>query len=197
MNKSESKYFNTARKMDEAFLSLLERKDFAYITVKEICAAAGVNRSTFYLHYETIDDLLSESVAYMQEQFQRRFDGIDDVAGRIRHCPKEELFLLTPDYLRPYLSFIEEHRQLYQTALQKPQIFAADETYRKMFRGIFDPILERFDVPADTRTYRMQFYLNGISAIIGEWLRRDCADPFALVIRVIQECVMPPEVAKP
>ena len=30
MNRSESKYFNTARRMDEALLSLLEEKDFAY-----------------------------------------------------------------------------------------------------------------------------------------------------------------------
>ncbi len=37
MNKSESKYFNTAIKMDKAFLALLEEKDFEYITVKELC----------------------------------------------------------------------------------------------------------------------------------------------------------------
>ena len=47
MNKSESKYFNTAIRMDKAFLELLEKKDFAFITVKEICKSAGVNRSTF------------------------------------------------------------------------------------------------------------------------------------------------------
>ena len=34
MNKAESKYFNTAVKMDEALLELLEKKDFDYITVK-------------------------------------------------------------------------------------------------------------------------------------------------------------------
>ena len=44
MNKSESKYFHTAEKMDQAFLELLEKKDFAYITVKEICEKAGVHR---------------------------------------------------------------------------------------------------------------------------------------------------------
>ena len=37
MNRAESKYFATAARMDEAFLELLEKKDFAYITVKEIC----------------------------------------------------------------------------------------------------------------------------------------------------------------
>ena len=34
MNRSESKYFHTAEKIDEAFLELLEQKDFSYITVK-------------------------------------------------------------------------------------------------------------------------------------------------------------------
>ena len=55
--------------MDEAFLALLEEKDFAYITVKEICERAGVNRSTFYLHYETVNDLLAESARYIIDQF--------------------------------------------------------------------------------------------------------------------------------
>ena len=60
MNKSESKYFNTAAKMDEALIALLEKKDFDYISVKEICEAADVNRSTFYLHYSDIYNLLDE-----------------------------------------------------------------------------------------------------------------------------------------
>ncbi len=67
MNKNESNIFNTAIKMDQAFLELLEKKDFAYITVKEICAKAELIVSTFYLHYETLEDLLSESVEYMNE----------------------------------------------------------------------------------------------------------------------------------
>ena len=58
MNKSESKYFNTALLMNEALLLLLEKKDYEFITVTEICQKAGVNRSTFYLHYESMDDLL-------------------------------------------------------------------------------------------------------------------------------------------
>jgi AcrR family transcriptional regulator len=61
VKKSESKYFNTALLMDEALLILLERKDFAFISVKEICDKAGVNRSTFYLHYENMDDLMKNA----------------------------------------------------------------------------------------------------------------------------------------
>ena len=54
LDRAKSKYFNTAARMDEALIELLEKKDFEYITVKEICEKAGVNRSTFYLHYETV-----------------------------------------------------------------------------------------------------------------------------------------------
>ena len=36
MNKNESKYFNTAIKMDEALITLLEKKDFDYITINDI-----------------------------------------------------------------------------------------------------------------------------------------------------------------
>ena len=73
MNRSESKYFNTARKMDRALLELLEQKDFEYITIKEICALAGVNRSTFYLHYENTRDLLTEATEQMLLDFQEYF----------------------------------------------------------------------------------------------------------------------------
>ena len=68
MNKSESKYFNTALRMDEALIELLEKKDLEYITVKEICQQAGVNRSTFYLHYETISDLLRETMEMVNQR---------------------------------------------------------------------------------------------------------------------------------
>ena len=68
MNKNESKYFNTAILFDEALIYLLEKKDAEYITIKEICTKAGVNRSTFYLHYESISDLIEETMNYINKK---------------------------------------------------------------------------------------------------------------------------------
>ena len=73
MNKAESKYFNTAVRFDKALLSLLEKKPFEYITISEICEDAGVNRSTFYLHYENTADLLKEATAYVLDDFASYF----------------------------------------------------------------------------------------------------------------------------
>ena len=67
MNKSESKYFNTATKIDLALISLLKKKPFEYITVSEICKTAGVNRSTFYLHYENTGELFAEAAELIRK----------------------------------------------------------------------------------------------------------------------------------
>lgn len=43
-----------------ALLDLMEKKELHKITIKELCAAANVNRSTFYSHYEDIYHLVNE-----------------------------------------------------------------------------------------------------------------------------------------
>ena len=194
MNKSESKYFNTAARMDEAFLELLSRKSFAYISVKEICEKAGVNRSTFYLHYETIGDLLNESMQYMSSQFLTYFKASTrSMISRLRDCPLDELNLITPEYLTPYLNYIRDHNRLFQTAVENASFLRLDETYDKMFRYVFLPILERYQIPEPDRPYTMAFYVHGLMAIISEWLHDDCADSIDHVIAVMQRCVTQPQ----
>ena len=190
MNKSESKYFSTAARMDEAFLAILEKKEFDYITVKEICELAGVNRSTFYLHYETVADLLSESVSHMNEQFlvYMKKDSPTFVT-KLHNCPLDELYLITPEYLTPYLGYIEQHKRLFRTATENAAVLGMDKSYEKMFRHVFTPILDRYGVSQQDRRYIMAFYIQGLMAIISEWLRNDCSDPIAYVIEMIQRCV--------
>lgn len=192
MNKSESKYFNTAVCMDEALLALLEKKDFSYITIKEICEKAGVNRSTFYLHYETISDLLEESIQYMYRRFLSYMDSNSIEIGfvdRIRDCAPEELYLVTPEYLKPYLNYIKENRRFFRTAVEHSNVLRMEDTYDKMFRHVFTPILERYEVSAQDRQYIMTFYVNGLMAIITMWLKNDCSDSIDHIIAVIRQCV--------
>lgn len=190
MNKSESKYFATAARMDEAFLALLDKKNFACLTVKEICEVAGVNRSTFYLHYETMADLLSESVSHMNEQFLAHMKkDTDAFVTKLRDCPLDELYLITPEYLTPYLGYIEQHKRLFRTATENAAVLEMDKSYERMLRHVFTPILDRYGVPERDRTYLMAFYIHGLMAIISEWLKNDCVDSMADVVNVIQRCV--------
>lgn len=190
MNKSESKYFKTAEKMDKAFLKLLEKKDFAFITVKEICETAGVNRSTFYLHYETVSDILSESVDYMNRQFLDYMKiETDAFVVKLNSCSLNEMYLVTPEYLTPYLNYIKEHRRLFRTAVENASVLGMEKSYNGMFKYVFTPILERYGVPKQDRCYIMSFYIQGLMAIIIEWLRNDCLDCVEHIINIICQCV--------
>ena len=191
MNKNESKYFNTAIRMDEALITLLEKKDFEYITIKEICDTAGVNRSTFYLHYENTADLLKETTRYIIDKHLAYYE-IDEkrISLQFETCKREELLFITDEYLTPYLTFIKDNQRLFKMSIKQFHSMNLDEVYGRMFEYIFSPILARFGVPETERSYVMKFYLNGVFAIIMEWLNKNCSDDMKMIIKIIIDCVM-------
>lgn len=192
MNKSESKYFNTALRMDEALLALLEEKDLEYITVKEICHRAGVNRSTFYLHYETIADLVDEALEMINQRFRSYFpQQEEEILGNMGNWKRENLVLVTREYLLPYLRFIRDNKKVYRAAFRNPSSMQAHTRYGELKQQILGPILERFEIPAAQRPYYMAYYVEGIIAIVKEWLRQDCADEVEMIADIIESCVRP------
>ena len=191
MNKNESKYFNTAIKMDEALVALLEKKDFEYITIKEICDKARVNRSTFYLHYENTADLLNETARYILDKHLAYYSSdTKAIAERFKNCELEELVFVTSEYLTPYLTFIKDNQRLFKVAIKQFNSLNMDKVYGSMFRHIFNPILERFSVPERERAYVMKFYLTGVFAIVMEWLDNNCNENMEIIIKVINDCVL-------
>ncbi len=177
--------------MDEALITLLEKKDFAYITIKEICTTAGVNRSTFYLHYENTSDLLKETTRYiLDKHFAYYSTDTENIALRFENCEQKDLIFITAKYLIPYLTFIKENQRIFKVAVRQFNSMNLDEVYGKMFNHIFDPILVRFKVPEKERAYVIKFYLTGVFAIVMEWLDKDCADSIDTVSKIITDCVL-------
>lgn len=192
MNKSESKYFNTALRMDEALLALLEKKDLEYITVKELCHQASVNRSTFYLHYETIADLVNETLEMINRRFLSYFpQREEEILGNMDRREREDLVLVTREYLLPYLRFIRDNKKVYRAAFRNPGSMQAHTRYGELKQHILGPVLERFEIPAAHRPYYMAYYVEGIIAIVKEWLHQDCADEVETIADIIESCVRP------
>lgn len=131
--------------MDEALIECLEKKDLEYITVKEICEKAGVNRSTFYLHYETIADLLNECVEYTNNKcFQRYASELADVKKRLASENPGDLIFISPEYLRPYFEFVRENRRLYQVVLLLRIFFARRGPFKVCLKASFLPLWTNF-----------------------------------------------------
>lgn len=189
MNKNESKYFNTACLMDEALLALLEKKDYEYITVQEITKKAGVNRSTFYLHYESIDDLLEETINLVNKRFNNSFDLELNLTDKLHGKNNKELIFITPKYLRPYLNFIKENKKIFCLSRNKPQLFKSKEVFEKMYNDIFEPILINFNVEKEKRKYIFEYYSKGILGIVTYWVDDECKLDVEKVIEIMIDCL--------
>lgn len=186
MNKSESKYYNTAVLMDEALLILLETKDFEFITIKEICKKAGVNRSTFYLHYQNTSELLAEAIELINKRFTESFkvQSFDAI-----NANKESSFFITPEYIVPYLKFVKENKKLFKLIHEKPYVFNNERAFEKLYKSIFSVILDKFGVREDEKQYVFSFYTQGTLAIIMKWIENDCKDEIDRIVSIIIDLI--------
>lgn len=192
MTNTQSKYHNTALLMNQALLELLDKKEYEYITIKEICTRAGVNRSTFYLHYDSISDLLAETIEYFTKTFLQYFPiTTDKFFDKLRACSKDELILITPQYLTPYLTFIKENSIVYKVAAKHNILLNSVDKFQSLYKCIFRPIFLLFGIDDKISIYMIQYYLNGINAIINEWIKADCKEPIEVIEDIIIRCIRP------
>ena len=175
--------------MDEALLSLLLEKDFEYITVKDICARAGVNRSTFYLHYENTADLLTEAVAMINGRYQRKFVDFGLGGTAIAGQPKEDLFFITDQRLRPWLDFVKENRRVYKAIHAQAHVFGVERAYRDYFQTVFSPVLSQYGVAEEKHEYMMAFYRYGLVAVMLRWVESDCRESTAEIAEIMKLCI--------
>lgn len=113
MNKIDPRVKRTKKLFKDALKELmLEHEDYMEINVKELCDRAEINRRTFYLHYESIDDVLAEIHDDFSNEFvlkTKEFDHLKDIEPVVKvffeiteENPIYGKMVLTPsqDYLR-------------------------------------------------------------------------------------------------
>ncbi len=185
MKKQDGKYFYTAKLMNQALLNLLEKKDIEYITVTEITKKAGVNRSTFYLHYDNVYELFEETIENINNEFINSFS----INSPLKLDNQTDAFFITDEFLLPYLKFCKENKRVLKLAHQKPHLFKNKKTYQKMYDAIFLPAISKFLIDENKKIYYLEFYTNGVVGIINKWLDLDCKTEIEEIIKTIKDCI--------
>jgi len=71
----------TKKEIQNAFWQLLEERPFGKITVKAVVERCGVNRNTFYYHFQDLRDLLRTSVRAWLDELLAGGAGAEAVAA--------------------------------------------------------------------------------------------------------------------
>lgn len=58
-----------------------------------------------------------------------------------------------------------------------------------MYDNIFQPILERFNVPKNEQIYIFEYYSKGVIAIILKWVSLSCKEEIDFIISMIEKCL--------
>lgn len=176
--------------MNEAFLELLDEKDFEFITIRELCQRAKVNRSTFYLHYENLSDLLNETVQNLYETFLSYYKNRPEtVFKKIKTARLNELNLIRPEYLDPYLKFMKKNSRVLSVAIKRGKTINTAEAYEKLFLNILNPVLALYGIPENRRNYIIMFYMNEIISIVHSWISNGCHESIPEITAIIMDCI--------
>lgn len=72
MKKVNQRVIITKKMLEDALLCLLSEKPIDKINITELCNEAGINRATFYSHYETPRDILVEIEQRMTSELNEK-----------------------------------------------------------------------------------------------------------------------------
>ncbi len=79
----------TKTALRDSMIELICEKPLTSITVKDVCARADINRSTFYLHYKDVDSLLvaveDYAIEYIRSRFHEPTYAFDELVGFLKH----------------------------------------------------------------------------------------------------------------
>ncbi len=158
--KHEIASLNTKKTLSRSLKKLMETKPFSKITIQEIILDCGINRNTFYYHFQDMRDLL---------RWMLRHEAIDIVKKYDLTTDYEAAIVFVIDYL-------EQNQHMLNCVFDS---VGCDELKRYLyddFTEIIESIisLEEASVgaklPDDYRKLLISFYREGISGLIVDYL---------------------------
>lgn len=165
--KSNQRYQETDKKIQQVFLQLLQEKDLSRTTVQDICKGCGINRSTFYAHYTDIYDLLSKMEHSVGLDIFEAFQGTD---------ASPEHFL-SPSIFATIIRHIGAHQVFYRAYLEGCGQTSIQKGFNELFESVIKPWFLKLNVASETRAkYHFIFFKTGFLSVIKQWLDTGCIE---------------------
>ncbi len=153
--KNNKRRRESQEKIERAFVELLQTRDINNITVSDIIKLTELNRSTFYANYADIFDLADKTREKLENDFSNLFaeyDYFHERSGALtmfRHIKENQLFYKT------YFKLCYDDKHLISTYDERRA--------------------EQEHINTNLK-YHIEFFRNGLNAIIKLWLANGCKE---------------------
>lgn len=168
--KSDLRVIRTKHNIKEAFLSLLEKKGFEAITIKDITDRGMMNRGTFYAHYLDKYDLMDQLKNSLLEEMTTIIDNnIEEVFNDVNH---QQLDNDPYDVSVKMIEYINQEHQLFNILLVKQ----GDYQFQKDLKSIIMKVIEKNFIHLnrnDNFDYIASYITSANLGVIQRWLELD------------------------
>lgn len=150
---------NTKKMFAEALKKSLEQKPLSKISVSEIVSDCGVNRKTFYYHFENINDLLKWIIRQEAIDVVKEMDAIADY---------EKSIIFVIDYIEKNEEII---KNIYSMGHYELKEFFYSDFTEVMTAIIESAILkQQVIIPQDFKNFLIRFNTDAVSGLLQEWI---------------------------
>ena len=163
----------TKKMIKDAYIELLERNPSKRLSITDICNVADINRSTFYMHYEDVNQLVTE----IEDDLLDCIPYPQYITGAL--SDNEQYIAL----LEKTFDYIHENKKYFSIVF----VHFENTNFQKR---IAQTILDRYKSIAISNKYGFVFCINGVVGLIKEWIIDDfpmSSREFAKI--VLQLCV--------
>ena len=164
--KNNKRRRESQEKIEKAFIERLQTCELKDITVSDLIKMTGLNRSTFYANYMDVFDLADKTREKLENEFSNLFadyDYFNERSGAFR-----------------MFTHIKENQIFYKTYFK----LCYDD---KHLISVYDTKRAEKEQITDHLKYHIEFFRNGLNAIIKMWLADGCQESPEEMVAVLQQ----------
>jgi AcrR family transcriptional regulator len=178
----DPRVLRTRAALRDGLMILVVDNSFAKLTIQDVTRQAGLNRTTFYLHYTGLHELLEDCARQLFSQMRAEI-----------YANQFGSFHVDPTRLEPFVrsvfNHLEQHGKFYRAMLGKQ----GDPYFRSLFQDllmelIFEPLNASSLYP---NGMVMRFFSAGFTGIASWWLDNNMPISIDQAARQITRDILP------
>lgn len=154
----------TESSIKEAFVQLLDEKPLSKITVRDIVERCGINRNSFYYHYQDIPTLVEELVTEQVDRIMAEYPSVDSIETA----------------MTAVVDFAEKNRRavmhIYRSASRDIFELHLWRVCEYVVRSFWEHIAAGKPVSENDREIITRFYRAQCFGLVMEWMSADMKD---------------------
>jgi len=185
--KTDPRVIRTRALLRQALQELITEKSFSSLTISQVTAQAGLDRSTFYLHYTGLHALLEDCARELFAEMRAEI-----------YANKMLDYRSDPSVLEPFVASVYQHlakhHRFYKAVLGRQ----GDPYFRILFQEqiselIFEPFSHRTssDHNSVQSNMTLRFFSAGFAGLASWWLEKDMPIPLEEASRQVAVNILP------